>query len=98
MVNVELVLADRGSNSCFIPSYVIGKYVTPGIVRIVLDVAIGALDNTRRADGTNVMAFAVIVPADNLDMCVSILWRINERKMSNLNKFRLNLSRLLPAG
>lgn len=98
MVKDDLVLADRGSNSSFIPSYVIGKYVTPGIVRIVLDIAIGALDNTRGADGTNVMAFAVIVPADNLDMCFSILWRINERRMSNLNKFRLNLSRLLPTG
>lgn len=76
MVKDDLVLADRGGNSSFIPSNVIGKYVTPGIVRVVLDVAIGALDNTRGADGTNVMAFAVIVPADNLDMGFSILWRI----------------------
>lgn len=98
MVKDDLVLADRGSNSSFVPSNVIGKYVAPGIVRIVLDVAIGALDNTRRANGTNVMAFAVIVPADDLCIDFSILWRINELKISNLNKFRLNFSGLLPTG
>lgn len=98
MVEDNFVLVDKGGSTVFVLSYVIGKYVTPGIVRVVINIAIGAWDDTSGADGANVMAFAEVVPADDLDMDVSILWRIKRSEKSNLNKFRLNLSHLVPTG
>lgn len=97
MIKDNFVLADRGRDTVFVLSDVIGEYITQCIVRIVINVAVSAWDDTSGADGANVVAFAEVVPADNLNMDVSVLWRINGGKESNLNEFRLNLSRLLPA-
>lgn len=98
MVEDNFILVDRGGGTVFVLGYVIGKYITPGIVRVVINIAIGTWDNTSGADGANVMAFAEVVPADNLNIGISILWRIKGSEKSNLNKFRLNLSRLVPTG
>ena len=97
MVEDNFVLGDRRGNTVFILSYVIGKYITPGIVRVVIDVAISARDDTSGADGAKVMAFSEVVPADNLDLNISTLILTGNEK-SNLNKLRLNRSGLVPTG
>lgn len=60
---------DRGVRSCagFVRCNVLGKEVAPVIMRVVVDVAVGICWNAGRADGADVLGFAIIIPGDDLE-------------------------------
>ncbi len=55
-----------------ITGYIIREEVPPRVMRMGEDVAARTRGQTRRLDGADVVAFAIVVPGDNLPTSISI--------------------------
>lgn len=73
MVKNNYVLGDSGSGTVLISGYVIGKDIPPGVMWIVGNIPFGVLDDAGGPNRTDVMAFTVIVPGNDLGVMISVL-------------------------
>ena len=83
MIKDHLLLSNSRGNTILVRRDIIGEYVAPRIVRIVRDVTAGARHYASRSDGANVVAFAVVIPSNDLIGSLSawstLWWRVENK-------------------
>lgn len=97
MIIDNLLHSHCGGIAVLVGGDVVRQEIPPGIVRIRQHVTLGVKDDGLRSDGADVMAFAKVVPGD--DLLVDELILPDARKIStHLDKLGLQLHSLFPTG
>lgn len=68
MVIDHFLLGHRRRHAVFVSGDIVREEIAPRFVRVGEDIAFGTLRYTRRLDRANVVAFAIVVPCDDLSV------------------------------
>ena len=67
VVDDDLLVLGSHRLAVLVCGNVLGEEITPVVVRVVVDIAVGVGDNAGRADGADIVGFSVVIPCDDLE-------------------------------